>query len=71
LILAKEQGWRAVIFFLVQRGDAQTFSPADEIDTEYGRLLREAVSSGVEALAYRTLVTPETARVEKQVPVCL
>jgi sugar fermentation stimulation protein A len=71
LMLAKEQGWRAVIFFLVQRGDAQTFSPADDIDAEYGRLLREAVSCGVEAMAYRTLVTPEITRVEQQLPISL
>ena len=71
LMLAKEQGWRAVIFFLVQRGDAQTFSPADEIDAEYGRLLREAVSCGVEALAYRTRVSPESSKVDQQIPICL
>ena len=71
LMLAKEQGWRAVIFFLVQRGDAQTFSPADEIDAEYGRLLREAVSCGVEALAYRTLVSSESSRVDQQIPLRL
>jgi sugar fermentation stimulation protein A len=71
LILAKEQGWRAVIFFLVQRGDAQTFSPADAIDTEYGRLLREAVSRGVEALAYRTLVSTEISQLDQQIPVRL
>ena len=71
LMLAKEQGWRAVIFFLVQRSDAQTFSPADEIDAEYGRLLREAVSWGVEALAYRTLVSPESSRVDQQLPIRL
>lgn len=71
LIVAKEQGWRAVIFFLVQRGDALSFSPADEIDPEYGQMLREAVSCGVEALAYRTRVTPGAARVEQQLPVCL
>ena len=71
LMLAKEQGWRAVIFFLVQRGDAQTFSPADEIDAEYGRLLREAVSCGVEALAYRTLVSPESSKVDQQIPIRL
>ena len=70
-MLAKEQGWRAVIFFLVQRGDAQTFSPADDIDAEYGRLLREAVSCGVEALAYRTLVSPEITKVEQQLPISL
>jgi len=71
LMLAKEQGWRAVIFFLVQRGDAQTFSPADEIDAEYGRLLREAVSCGVEALAYRTRVSPESSKVDQQIPIRL
>ena len=71
LMLAKEQGWRAVIFFLVQRGDAQTFSPADEIDAEYGRLLREAVSCGVEALAYRTRVSPESSKVDQQIPLRL
>ncbi len=71
LMLAKEQGWRAVIFFLVQRSDAQTFSPADEIDAEYGRLLREAVSCGVEALAYRTRVSPESSKVDQRIPVCL
>ncbi len=71
LMQAKEQGWRAVIFFLVQRGDAQTFSPADEIDAEYGRLLREAVSYGVEALAYRTLVSPESSKVDQPIPIRL
>lgn len=71
LMLAKEQGWRAVIFFLVQRGDAQTFSPAYEIDAEYGRLLREAVSCGVEALAYRTRVSPESSKVDQQIPIRL
>jgi len=71
LMLAKEQGWRAVIFFLIQRGDAQTFSPADEIDAEYGRLLREAVSCGVEALAYRTRVSPESSKVDQQIPIRL
>jgi len=71
LMLAKKQGWRAVIFFLVQRGDAQAFSPADEIDAEYGRLLREAVACGVEALACRTKVSPVESRIEKQLPLHL
>lgn len=71
LLLAKQQGWRAVIFFLVQRGDAQAFSPADEIDAEYGRLLREAVAGGVEVLAYRTKVSPVVSQIDKQLPVHL
>ncbi len=71
LMLAKEQGWRAVILFLVQRGDAQFFSPADHIDADYGRLLREAVAYGVEALACRTKVSPAASQIEKQLPVQL
>lgn len=69
LLQAKRQGYRAVIFFLVQRGEATAFSPADDIDPEYGRLLREVVASGVEALAYKTAVTPEENRVAQAIPV--
>jgi sugar fermentation stimulation protein A len=53
------QGGRAVIFFCVQRGDVQRVRPADEIDPLYGRLLRQALAAGVEALAYRAEVTPK------------
>jgi sugar fermentation stimulation protein A len=45
-------GARAVIFFLVQRTDARVFSPADQVDPQYGRLLRRVVEAGVEILAY-------------------
>ena len=71
LLSAHEQGYRAVIFFLVQRGEAEAFSPADEIDPEYGRILREAVARGVEAMAYRAEVTPEENRVGRKIPVLL
>lgn len=71
LMLAASNGWRAVIFFLVQRGEAEAFTPADAIDGVYGRLLREAVDSGVEAFAYRTMVTPEASRISEQIAVRL
>lgn len=71
LLRAKGEGWRAVIFFLVQRGEAESFTPADAIDPEYGRLLREAVAGGVEALAYRTLVTTATVTIDRALPVML
>ena len=48
LMRARSEGWRAVIFFLVQRGEAASFTPADAIDPDYGRLLREAAAVGVE-----------------------
>ncbi|AJY69001.1 transcriptional regulator [Geobacter sulfurreducens] len=63
------QGDRGVIFFVVQRGDGSAVAPADAIDPVYGRLLRQAVSAGVEALAYRALVTPEEIRLTERLPV--
>ncbi|QEM69944.1 DNA/RNA nuclease SfsA [Geobacter sp. FeAm09] len=63
------EGDRGVIFFTVQRGDGHSVSPADAIDPEYGRLLRLALDNGVEALAYRALVTPEEIRLTERLPV--
>ena len=71
LMLAIEQGWRAVIFFLVQRGEAEAFQPADSIDPNYGQLLREAQSSGVEILAGRTSVTPSVTGMDEFLPILL
>ena len=71
LLAAKQQGYRAVIFFLIQRSEATEFSPADDIDFEYGRLLREVVAEGVEALAYKTIVTTQENRVGDSIPVVL
>ena len=71
LLAAQAQGYRPVICFLVQRGEATRFAPADAIDPEYGRLLREVVAQGVTALAYKTRVTPAENRVAEALPVVL
>ncbi len=57
LMRLKRQGHRAAIVFVIQRGDCESFRPADEIDKEYGRWLRRAVKAGVEVLPYRAKVT--------------
>ncbi|MFH1028284.1 MAG: DNA/RNA nuclease SfsA [Pseudomonadota bacterium] len=69
LMRVVSEGDRGVIFFTVQRGDGNSVSPADAIDPEYGRLLRMALANGVEALAYRALVTPEEIRLTERLPV--
>lgn len=71
LMRVVREGDRGVIFFTVQRGDCSSVSPADIIDPEYGRLLRLAVENGVEALAYRALVTPEEIKLTERLPVHL
>lgn len=71
LMRAAGEGYRAVIFFLVQRGEAEAFCPADDIDPRYGELLRQAHAAGVEILAYRSRVSVEENRVDVRLPVLL
>jgi sugar fermentation stimulation protein A len=52
LIAMVELGHRAVLVFCVQHSGAESAGPADDIDPEYGRTLREAMAAGVEVLAY-------------------
>ena len=71
LLRLKKQGHRAVIFFFVARADCDVFAPADEIDSEYGETLREVVSQGVEALAYRVRARRDHLRFEQRLDVLL
>jgi sugar fermentation stimulation protein A len=69
LVALREQGHRAVLLFSVNRTDAESVEPADDIDPAYGRALREAIARGVEVLGYRVGVTPTEVTVEARVPV--
>ncbi len=62
-------GARAALCFCVQRGDVGEVRPADEIDPEYGRALREAIDGGVEVLAYQARVSPREIRLQSRLPV--
>lgn len=64
-------GEGAALVFCVQRGDARTVGPADDIDPEYGRLLREAARAGVRVAAVRMAVTTGGIRPADGVPIVL
>ncbi len=66
-----ESGDRSVLFFVVQRSDAVCVVPADDIDPDYGRALRQAASHGVEVLAWQAAVSPEEIVLERPLPVRL
>lgn len=53
LIGLKASGHRAVMVYCAQRNDAREVRPADDIDPDYGRAMRDAANAGVELLAYR------------------
>lgn len=49
---------RAVMLYFINRGDCTSFSPGDDADPTYGKLLREAIAQGLEVLPCRFEITP-------------
>ena len=64
LMSMSAHGYRAVLFFCVQHSGIQRVSPADEIDPEYGRLLRQAASQGVELMAYGAVYDMDASMIQ-------
>jgi sugar fermentation stimulation protein A len=64
-------GHRAVIFFLIQRMDAQRFAPAAGIDPAYARKLVQAKGHGVEIVTRDVVIDPARIRVHRSLPVRL
>jgi len=69
LIGVVKEGHRGVIFYCVQRSDAEQIRPADLIDPVYGKTLRQAISAGVEAIAYQATVTTSAVCLHNRLPV--
>ena len=52
LMKLQQEGHSCEIFFVIQRMDCNRFGPADNIDPEYGKLLRKAHQVGVLVSVY-------------------
>lgn len=65
------EGHRAVMLFLVQRGDTDSFSVAGDIDPTYAAGLATAMADGVEALVYGCKLTPEAITIDRAIPLQL
>lgn len=63
-----EAGHRAVMVYLIQRGDASHLRMAADIDPAYASGLERAIARGVEAIAYGCEITCEDIRVSQPVP---
>lgn len=66
-----EEGSRCVMFYLIQRMDAKSFTPADLIDPAYGKELRRAYENGVEIFVYDVTITLEQIVINRNVPYSL
>ena len=68
LIVQLSPRQRSVMFFFIQRMDAEAFQPADAIDPDYGSVLRQAVALGVEILAYDVHIDLQGIRLNRRLP---
>ena len=65
------QGKGAAVLFLIQRSDCASFSPADDIDPDYARALRNAVDSGVYSTSCMLDVNPERIEFMGTIPIII
>ena len=63
------QGHRAVMVFLIQRGEARRLALARDIDPAYGAAFDAARAVGVEAIALRCRMGTEEIVVDRPVPI--
>ncbi len=66
-----QAGHRAVLFYLVQRTDAARVTLAADIDPTYAKAVADAVSTGVEVMAFTTRISPAGVSLGHAVPVDL
>jgi sugar fermentation stimulation protein A len=68
LMAVKQQGHRAVLFFCVQHSGIDVVCPADEIDTAYGEIVRQAIAEGVEVLVYSCQLSVDEIKLTMPLP---
>jgi sugar fermentation stimulation protein A len=61
-------GNRAVMLYLIQIGSAQSFALARDIDPKYGAAFDRARSRGVEAIAWKCMITMDGIEIAEPVP---
>lgn len=71
LMDAKNHGIDCAVVFAVFSDDAYCFRPNDEMDREFGMLLREAYIRGISIHAYSCIITPENIELGRRLYVTL
>jgi len=69
LARAREAGDRAAAVFIVQRNDADRFTPYRALDPAFALALEDAARRGVEIYAYRCRVEPDCISIERRIPI--
>lgn len=61
-------GHRAVMLFVIQRTDCDTFAACHELDPKYAAGLTAAAKAGVEVLCYDCDISPSAIRIARPIP---
>lgn len=69
LACMKADGNRALMFYLVQRGDCNSFRLAADLDPAYTKTFFEARDAGVEAVCYACDISPTSIKIVRQIPI--
>tara|TARA_R110002095_G_scaffold133784_2_gene116103 strand:- start:809 stop:1519 length:711 start_codon:yes stop_codon:yes gene_type:complete len=68
LIHVAEQGFRAVVLYVIQRQDCTHFDVASHIDPDYASMAKQAKEKGVEFLGYSCDITKEGITLDRPLP---
>lgn len=68
LMALSAAGQAAAMVYVVQRGDADRFAPARDIDPRYADLLAQALAAGVRAWVVQARVTPRGVSLRRLLP---
>ena len=71
LIQCREDGFEAVILFVIQMKEIHQFRPHDAMHPAFGDALREAAAKGVKIMAMDCRITPESMVIDAPVTVVL
>lgn len=65
------EGHRAVMLYIIQRQDGESFRIAKEIDPTYNALFSQAHRNGVEVLVYQSSISPKEIRISHSIGITL
>ena len=64
LIEAVHQGYHAYLIFIIQMQGAKALKPNWQTHPAFGQAMREAMSQGVQIVAYECMVTPNSLNIQ-------
>ena len=64
-----DEGYRAIMLYLVQRTDCDSFDLARDLDPGYGSAFDAAVAKGIDVICYETVISVKDVVLGKELPI--